>query len=524
MNSLLPPNSTPQEYALDSATARIGDVPVKARTLWNSQECPAELLPWLAWALSIDEWNSNWSDAQKRGTVAASYQVHSTKGTPAAVKTSLGALGYSLGLTEWWQTPTELAPYTFAVDIDTGNAAISSRLFYEAIALINQSKNTRSHLARLRIATRAPVNFFAAAAQQYGIYCATGGTISVVGGRPKLLKANAMANASATANLTALVVRYFAATNSIGDVRLYRTDGISFTPLPNPDVEPGGSNLIYGADFSPNGDYLAVFANTAPRLFIYKRNGTAFTKLPDPAVVPVGGAGRAMFSPDGSFLACATNGGNDGLIVYERTGDTFTKLTGINPSVYQVGLGTAWSADGTYLAVATGGVQPFVFKRTGSSFVTIGVADPALPIAAQGMAFSPATDLLICVYASAPFISVSSISGVNHTLQATPTELPTLPTRAVSFNHDGSLVAVGSDSGLYLYAVSGVTLTRLSNPVGAPNSNIKSVSFNHDGTILIVGVSDAPYLFTYQVSGTTLTAISNPTSLPAYAIWGTDFT
>lgn len=168
MSSLLPPNATAQEVALEGATARVGNVPVKTRQLWNAETCPADLLPWLAWAVSVDEWNSNWSDAQKRGTIAASFEVHSTKGTPAAVKASLGALGYQLTLTEWWQVPTELPPYTFAIDLDTDGSMTSIGLFNEAVTLVNQSKNTRSHLARMRIRTKNTAPAFTGAVSLYG--------------------------------------------------------------------------------------------------------------------------------------------------------------------------------------------------------------------------------------------------------------------------------------------------------------------------------------------------------------------
>ncbi|PPD36015.1 MAG: phage tail protein I [Methylomonas sp.] len=94
VSRLLPPNATAQEHALDDSIARMADVPVEIATLWNSHTCPIELLPWLAWALSVDEWDETWSDAQKRAVVAASYQTHSHKGTPYAIKSALQALGY----------------------------------------------------------------------------------------------------------------------------------------------------------------------------------------------------------------------------------------------------------------------------------------------------------------------------------------------------------------------------------------------------------------------------------------------
>lgn len=94
MSNLLPPNANSQELALDDATARIGAVPVEIVKLWNAQTCPNELLPWLAWALSLDEWDETWSEAQRRAMIAASYEVHSHKGTPFSIRTALMALGY----------------------------------------------------------------------------------------------------------------------------------------------------------------------------------------------------------------------------------------------------------------------------------------------------------------------------------------------------------------------------------------------------------------------------------------------
>lgn len=94
VSKLLPPNATPQEHALDDSTARLGDLPVDIAKLWNANECPIALLPYLAWTLSVDEWDETWSEAQKRAVVAASYEIHSLKGTPYAIKSALQALGY----------------------------------------------------------------------------------------------------------------------------------------------------------------------------------------------------------------------------------------------------------------------------------------------------------------------------------------------------------------------------------------------------------------------------------------------
>jgi phage tail P2-like protein len=101
--TLLPPNATAQEVATDLATARIADVPVPLDTLWNPLTCPEAVLPWLAWALSIDEWDAGWPEDRRRETIAQALFVHRRKGTLAAVRTALITAGYGTAtITENW--------------------------------------------------------------------------------------------------------------------------------------------------------------------------------------------------------------------------------------------------------------------------------------------------------------------------------------------------------------------------------------------------------------------------------------
>jgi phage tail P2-like protein len=104
MSSLLPPNSPPLVHALDETAAeRIDAITVPLRDLWNPGSCPIELLPWLAWALSVDEWDDAWSEQVKRQVVASSIQVHFHKGTRGALEDTLAALGIKVDLTEWFE-------------------------------------------------------------------------------------------------------------------------------------------------------------------------------------------------------------------------------------------------------------------------------------------------------------------------------------------------------------------------------------------------------------------------------------
>lgn len=92
--TLLPPNATPQERALDLATSRVGDVPVPIRELWSPENCPAENLAFLAWAFGVDEWDENWPEEFKRATISDAVLVQSRKGTVASVRRVLANAGY----------------------------------------------------------------------------------------------------------------------------------------------------------------------------------------------------------------------------------------------------------------------------------------------------------------------------------------------------------------------------------------------------------------------------------------------
>lgn len=156
MSDLLPPNATAQERALAGATARVSDVPVAIRDVWRPDDCPEALLPWLAWALSVDAWNNAWSAAQKRAAIQASFAVHRAKGTLGAVRRAVEALGYQLAVVEWFQESPPGAPYTFRVEITAPDGGLTLAEIERVEAVINQAKNVRSHMAGVRTVADSP--------------------------------------------------------------------------------------------------------------------------------------------------------------------------------------------------------------------------------------------------------------------------------------------------------------------------------------------------------------------------------
>lgn len=93
--SLAPPNSTSPERALFGAVEEAFDaIEVPIARLWDADSCPAELLAYLAWALSVDEWDPDWPEETRRDVIRASANVHRHKGTLGAIRDAVAAAGY----------------------------------------------------------------------------------------------------------------------------------------------------------------------------------------------------------------------------------------------------------------------------------------------------------------------------------------------------------------------------------------------------------------------------------------------
>lgn len=164
MSDLLPSNASDQERAISEAIERAGAVPVVVREVWNPDTCPSAILPWLAWAFSLDEWNPNWSDEQKRGAIKAGIAVHQRKGTIGALRAALNGLGLNLKLTEWFQKAPMGNPYTLSVDIVVEQEPIGGLEDFNRIeAVVESTKNLRSHLDALNVkAITRGTEYFAA--------------------------------------------------------------------------------------------------------------------------------------------------------------------------------------------------------------------------------------------------------------------------------------------------------------------------------------------------------------------------
>jgi phage tail P2-like protein len=145
ISDLLPPNATPQERALSVSCGSELNIPIKQ--LWSPFTCPAEILPWLAWSLGVDQWDSTWPDTTKRQVISESIAQHFKKGTSGALRRTLQKLGYEVEINEATGTA-----YTFRLRFKVGagesaGGAVLQSAIASATATALIQKNARSALS-----------------------------------------------------------------------------------------------------------------------------------------------------------------------------------------------------------------------------------------------------------------------------------------------------------------------------------------------------------------------------------------
>jgi phage tail P2-like protein len=166
--SLLPPNRSNLERAVSNSVAQIFDIPVPVRDVWNPDTCPTPLLPWLAQQFSVDTWDADWSEQQKRQVIRDSVFVHRHKGTIGAVRRALGSLGYDVQVQEWFnQTPLG-KPYTFRLLLLADQYGIDQAGMRKILEVIESTKNLRSHLEEVLPTVKSAGNEFTASVTNIG--------------------------------------------------------------------------------------------------------------------------------------------------------------------------------------------------------------------------------------------------------------------------------------------------------------------------------------------------------------------
>jgi len=147
--SILPDTATPLERALLSVElASLAEIDISLISkIWNPHEVPLILLPWLAWALSVDVWDDNWPEKVKRRVVAATPMVHRLKGTRIAVERSLQSIGYKTTIEEWWEQEPVARRGTFKIEV----------IFNTADSFLTESQNNFAYSAVMTSKPKARV-------------------------------------------------------------------------------------------------------------------------------------------------------------------------------------------------------------------------------------------------------------------------------------------------------------------------------------------------------------------------------
>lgn len=155
-NSLLPPSSKNWLRYTEAGTARLSAITVALRTLWTPAACPVDLLPYLAWALSVDRWDKDWPAERKIAAIQRSYWLHRRKGTRAAVRRVIEDMGFSATFAEWFVVGDE--PGTFRLEVDVNEVGLTQKTLSELNRLIDDAKPVSRHPAQLNIAAKVHGN------------------------------------------------------------------------------------------------------------------------------------------------------------------------------------------------------------------------------------------------------------------------------------------------------------------------------------------------------------------------------
>jgi len=161
-NTLLPPSATALEIAIATACADSTSIDVPLRSLWDPASCPVALLPYLAWAFSVDRWDSDWTEAQKRAAVKDAFYLHQHKGTVAAVKRAVTQYGVSAEIIEWWQE--DGVPGTFRINISIPDTGLDDKTISGIKRMVYLSKPLSRHITNMVFIEEATVTTWCAAA------------------------------------------------------------------------------------------------------------------------------------------------------------------------------------------------------------------------------------------------------------------------------------------------------------------------------------------------------------------------
>lgn len=150
--SLLPINASKLLKNLEKSGLRISSLGAKNKDVLNPDKLEVDILPWLAWMVSVDNWSDNWPENIKREMIKNSISLHQIKGTKKAIKKALEIIGISGEIVEWWEASPRMTPHSFDITAylndninEDADLIIGLDTQRKLINLIENVKPARSH-------------------------------------------------------------------------------------------------------------------------------------------------------------------------------------------------------------------------------------------------------------------------------------------------------------------------------------------------------------------------------------------
>ena len=150
--SLLPINASKLLKDLERSGLKISYLEAKNKDVLSPDKLGIDILPWLAWSLSIDSWSDDWSSDVKREMVKNSISLHRIKGTKKAIKQALDIVGVFGDIVEWWEVTPKMIPHSFNITTylndnlnENSDVIIDLDTQKKLINLIENVKPARSH-------------------------------------------------------------------------------------------------------------------------------------------------------------------------------------------------------------------------------------------------------------------------------------------------------------------------------------------------------------------------------------------
>jgi phage tail P2-like protein len=142
MTSILPDNSTALERALEHAVATaLARKQSVFPNLWNPNTVPTHLLPWLAEAMGVLEWDSAAPQAEQRATLANVWQQYRHGGQRRGINKAIEPLGFNAELRPWHTTAG--TPYSLLAVCWSHDRALTSSILNRLQARIAIAKSER---------------------------------------------------------------------------------------------------------------------------------------------------------------------------------------------------------------------------------------------------------------------------------------------------------------------------------------------------------------------------------------------